>query len=484
MKSFSLILRNEWRIMIADKSLILVCTLLTLLLVYAVFIGLSEAVSRDDRVRKLVSQQEQKQSGVIEQIQRIVSGHEKPDVFANPLNPALVGSGLGSFYAIMPSSALSPLALGQSDLLPDHYKVSTRNKTTFMYQAENESPWNLLTGRFDPVFVLVYLLPLFIFAISYNLLSSEKEQSTLRMQLSNSVTLQTLMLGKLFARLVPVLGVAILAIIVPFLIFRGDAVKLSGELPHLAVIILIIGAYGFFWFTVTFFVNSFGFSSASNAMILVGTWVFLVLVAPVLLNVFVSRMSPAPSRIELATETRLITIDGLNRYHELLSSDYRHIKDPSMLVPNDGKFEVPKRLKAFYLINKVVDEKIEILLGNFESRLRDQQDLVERFGFVSPSVLAYEGLVSLAGTGTRRYQDFKQQVNDYHREWKEFFEPRIMSGRIMTQADFEKLPRFTWQESDVSMLLAGGLIKALQIFLITIVLFALGFMRLAKADVL
>lgn len=482
-KTFSLIVRNEWRIMIADKSMILVSTLLAILLGYAFFVGFSETSSRDELVQELLSQQERKQSDMIEQIQRIESGQEKPDVFTNPLNPALVGSNLGSLYAIMPSGALSTLALGQSDMLPSHYKVSNRNKTKFMYEMENESPWNLLTGRFDLVFVLIYLLPLFIFAVSYNLLSSEKELGTLRMQLSHPITLCSLMFGKLIARMLPVLAVTIFMIALPFLVLRAGAI-VPDQFPHFIVAVAIIGVYGFFWFAFALFVNSFGRSSASNALVLVGAWVFLVLVAPVLLNVFVSRMSPAPSRIGLATQTRLITIDGLNRYHELLSSDYRHVKNPSMLVANDGRFDVPERLKAFFLINKAVDEKIEFLLDDFESRLHAQQDLVERFGFISPSILAYEGLVSLAGNGTRRFQHFKQLVNDYHREWKVFFEPRIMSGQAITVTDFDKLPRFEWEEPDVGKVLIESLTKVALIFLAAVTLFVFSLRLLFKASIL
>ena len=481
MKNFLNILHNEWRIMVADRSLFLVSLLLIFLLGYALFIGFTATDVREERIRELAVQQEQKLSATAKQISLIESGREMPTAFSNPLNPALLGSGQGALHAVMPVSPLSPIALGQSDMLPDHYRVSIRNKTTFMYQTENENPWNLLTGRFDPVFVLVYLLPLFIFAVSYNLVSSEKEQGTLRMQLSQPVTLQLLMIAKLTARMVPVMIISILAITLPFLILRGTAVIASDQLLYGLVAVLIVLAYALFWFMLALFINSFGFSSAGNALILVGIWAFLVLVAPVLLNVYVSRVSPAPSRIELATETRLITIDGLNRYQELLSSDYRHVQESSMLLPQDGRFEVPERLQAFYLINKSVDEKVGTLLADFEMRLFAQQDLVERFGFVSPAILAYEGLLSIAGTGTRRYQHFTGQVNEYHQQWKDFFEPRITSGLAMTVADLGKLPRFTWRELDSGVVLIGSLMKALLIFLMVAVLFLLGLHNFAKA---
>ena len=68
---------------------------------------------------------------------------------------------------------------------------------------------------------------------------------------------------------------------------------------------LLVGAYALFWFALVVAVNAFGASSATNAMVLVIAWVLLVLVAPVLLNLAVTQASPAPSRTELASATRV-----------------------------------------------------------------------------------------------------------------------------------------------------------------------------------
>jgi ABC-2 type transport system permease protein len=57
----------------------------------------------------------------------------------------------------------------------------------------------------------VFLFPLRILALSYNLLSAEREQGTLALVLSQPVRLSTVVLGKLVARfgLVVVLGAAL-----------------------------------------------------------------------------------------------------------------------------------------------------------------------------------------------------------------------------------------------------------------------------------
>ena len=58
---------------------------------------------------------------------------------------------------------------------------------------ELENPVNLMTGAFDIAFVVIFLLPIFILAISYDLLSSERERGTLAMILAHPISLKELM---------------------------------------------------------------------------------------------------------------------------------------------------------------------------------------------------------------------------------------------------------------------------------------------------
>eukprot|EP01032_Pedospumella_encystans_P002537 gene2537-2987_t len=113
---------------------------------------------------------------------------------------------------------------------------------------------------------------------------------------------------------------------------------------------LLVGAYALFWFALVVAVNAFGAPSATNAMVLMIAWVLLVLVAPVLLNLAVTQASPAPSRTELATQTRTLTAAAMKRHAELLSTDYKHVGQGALLLPRDGKIEISARGLANYRI--------------------------------------------------------------------------------------------------------------------------------------
>lgn len=459
------IVAHELRLLQADRSLWVVSALLALLSAYAIGTGLEHARGRDLARAEALAERAAAGEALAARLRRVMAREEPPDPWANPTDPALVGGGLATRYADLPSAPLALLAIGQSDMLPDLYSVSTASRVETMYDSEIENPWNLLTGRFDLAFVVTYLLPLFILGWSYNLLASEREQGTLRLLLSQPVRLGALVLGKVAVRAVVLCVWCVVLPVVASLALRPETRSAAG-LAALAGWAALVVAYVLFWFALAALVDGVARSGALGALVLIASWVALVIVSPVALSLGASLASPAPSRAELATQTRVITAESLARLADAFGSDYRHVHDPERLLPRNGRFEVSDRLRAFFLASSELDARIERKLEAFDAQLLGQQVIVERWGLLSPAVLVHEGMAALAGNDTRRYQRFHGRVAAFHAEWRRFFEPRISQGFAVTEADLEALPSFHWVELEPSRLLRdvlrrlGGIVVA------------------------
>lgn len=439
------ILRHELRVLAADRSLWVVSALLAALVVYALGNGLEQAHARDGARAQALAEQSRSSDALRASWQRVMRREEPPDPWANPTDPSLVGSGLVTRYASLPAAPLAPLALGQSDMLPDSYAVTTASRVELMYDSEIENPWNLLTGRFDLAFVITYLLPLFVLGWSYNLLASEREQGTLRLVLSQPVRLGAVVAGKIAVR-AAVLGLWCIALPLAVLLSQRPQLRTPAGLALLAAAAALIAAYALFWFALAILVDVLVRSSALGALVLLSSWVVLVLVLPVVLSLGAALVSAAPSRAELATETRTITAQSLARFADEFGSDYRHVQDPEQLLPRDGRLAVPERLRGFFSASRELDVRLEHTLAAFDRQLAGQQRIVDRYGALSPAIVLHEGLAELAGNGTRRYQQFQTQVTAFHAEWRRFFEPRIAQGLAVTEADLDALPSFQWVE--------------------------------------
>jgi ABC-2 type transport system permease protein len=477
-----LVAEHEGRVLLADRTLWLVSVLFLALVSYGLYNGAAQAAVKERALATALEAQQRGEQSRRDLLTRILAGQAIPDPFANPADPASMGGGYGARYAYMPISPLAPLAFGQSDLLADYYRVTQSSKVTFIYDTEIENPWNLMSGHFDLSFVVVYLLPLLIFALTYNFLSAEREHGTLRMLLSQPIGLPALVGGKILVRAGVLLGWAVLVPIASMTILRPEA-RSSDQLWSLVAWGAFVTAYGALWFALAVAVNAFGRSSATNALILIGTWILTVLVIPVLLNLSVATASPAPSRTELATRTRLATIDALARHADLLATDYRYAEDPTLLIPRDGKIEIAARRKGMFLVERDVDQALDAVLASFQRQLEGQQRLVARYGALSPAIVAHEGLTALAGSGLRRHLYFQQQIDAFHKRWRAFFEPRMLNGLAIAVEDLDRIPTFAWQEEDPVVVRGGVAVGLAQLLVPTFGLLALGLWRLRRYSV-
>lgn len=473
---------HEVRLVMADRSFWVVSLILAALVAFATRNGLAQTRAREAAAAQTRQAESAAQAAAAARLGRVMSGAEAPDPWGNPTDPSLIGGGLVPRHAILPAAPLAPLALGQSDLQPDSYRITTKSRVEFMYDSEIENPWNLLTGRFDVAFVLTYLLPLLVLAWSYNLVTTEREQGTLRVLLSQPVALAPVVFAKLLVRALVLLFWAVSIPMLILMALRPEARATDG-FTGLAYFAGLTTAYALFWFVLAVVVDAHSRSSALSALVLVSTWVILVLVVPVAVNLVAATVSPAPSRAELATQTRVITIQSLDRLSGKFRADYKHVTNPAVLLPTNGRFEVSERLRAFFLASERLDQEIGQVLDAFDQSLARQQAIVDRLAVVSPAIVAHEGLAALAGNGTTRFQRFHRQVTAFHDEWRRFFRPRVTGGIAITHADFPRMPRWTWREENPAALQSATLGRLAQLLSLGVVLGTVAWRRIRRYPV-
>ena len=443
--NFWLIFRHELRVLTRDRTLPLACVVLALMVGCGLFVGMAQASLRERMIAEVTEHEAEAQQKNQTTLKAVLSGKEALVPFSNPANPAALAGTLAGRHTVLPNGPLAALAVGQSDMMPNYYRISYLSKVQFMYDSEIENPWNLLSGHFDVAFVVVFVLPLLVIGLGYNLLSAEREQGTLRMLCSQPLSLATLLTAKMTVRLMALLSVLIPLPLIVLLASRPETRALEPMLLMLSWAVLV-GGYTLFWFAVAAFVNVLGRPSSQNALIMVALWTVLVLILPVAMNLAVSAVSPAPSRTELASRTRVVTADALRQYENLYSADYRYTSDPEALAVKDGHIDVPSRMRAFFLAKQRVDQQIEPLLKRFDHQLLEQQRLVDIVGFLSPAILVNEALNSVAGNDSRRFVAFKTQTEAFHNTWRLFFSPRILDDRATTLQDLDQLPKWQWVE--------------------------------------
>ncbi len=354
---------------------------------------------------------------------------------------AIAGRGT---VAVLPPAPLPLLATGQSDVSPSHESVVIWSLNSPRgTRAELENPSHLLTGRFDLAFVLVWLYPLFLLGLVYDLMAGDRESGTLRLALSQGIAPWRWMGRRAIARASPILLLALAATLMSGLI--GDSVDATeGDPSRLLLAIGLVLSYGLFWVALSAAVNAFARSAAGSATFLGAAWVGFVLVAPTLLNVAVEALHPTPSRSELVAVSRNASAEAQKRGGELLDSFYKD--HPELAPPGQRGDLYALRLTEQTEIGKV----IEPVQQKFDDQLAQQQAAVAQWRFVSPAIAAHEALTDLAGTGYWRHRAFREQVNAFKQTVSDFYSPKIHKQQPLTLQEFDRMPRFVFSEEPAS----------------------------------
>jgi ABC-2 type transport system permease protein len=90
------------------------------------------------------------------------------------------------------------------------------------------------------------------------------------------------------------------------------------------------------------------------------------------------------------------------------------------------------------------------LLERFDRALSAQQALVDRWRFLSPAVLMFDALGTLAGTDGRRYRAFERAADGYVDSLQAYYAP-LIANRVKMDADIVLgIPQFRFNEPSPS----------------------------------
>jgi ABC-2 type transport system permease protein len=424
--------------------------------------------------------------------------------------------------AIQPCSPLAFLALGQSDIYPSAFKPYDpgrfyRETTPSAPQAGN--PLSLMIGAFDLSFVVVYLFPLFVIGLSFNLVSSEKESGVLGLLLSHPVSLQTVLWAKTLAR-------AALVFVPSLILIIGGTLACGlkwGEgtaATKLFFWLVTVLAYQVFWFGLAILVNSLGKGSSSNAVILAVCWLVLALLIPGACAFAARAIYPVTSPTVLREAKRdaimrvgvdlwsqgVKELDDENSRTSLLVATFLkenpelRIIDPplpgqkfSFVFIDDIRNSSPiwrnrTHAQRFHLVYEARAAEIEKIIkpaqARFDYQYARQRALFNQLRVFSPALLTQLALEHLSGASIEQHDRFMAQVNLNHREWRHYFLKKTLSGDLLRPDDYSKFPYFQYQDETLDSALAWIRPPLIEMTIIAVIVAVAGLIRFKNYPVI
>ncbi|MEE2821721.1 MAG: DUF3526 domain-containing protein [Acidobacteriota bacterium] len=465
------IVKHEWRNLNADRTLWWIILILAVAISYGVYNGTSWVAFLEGTIEVALQEEHDR---LAKAQHTVANGLDPERASRSPYSARYIGRRMGLRYAYLPPGPLASLSVGQSDLYPSYFLVNTQATQRQKRHSELENPNHLLESRFDLAFVTVYLFPLLILALTYNLISSEREQGTLAMVLSQPVSLRKFVVGKVGFRALMALTLVIGFSILAFLL-NGVNLFGMGTTLKLLLWISIVIVYSAFWFGLALAVNTIGRSSATNAIILTSLWLVFVVLVPSVVNLLVKTLHPVPSRVEYIVAMRDASMNARAEEAQLLSIFY---EDHPELLSEDEQSHTENFDTLQWAAEMKVEESMQPVLNRFNKQLAKQQTQVNRLRFLSPAIVTQEALNEIAGTGPTRFRHFMSIVDAFHEEWRTYFVPKIFALHEMTGPDFDEIPDYTYLEDPEDRIANRILVALVGMIIPTLGVFIVGFSRI------
>lgn len=446
-----LIFKYEWKHFYRNKLQVAFYVLLFLIGVYSIGYGYREIEKQWENISLIEANEKEQFNRIAEAFKADTTTLDGKTDYVRSTLPSL-GRWMHKYNAIFYPSSFSAFSLGQRDLFPYYHKLNSHSLYMQAFRNEIVNPQKLLAGNLDLAFVIIYLTPLFIIALSYGLVSGEKENGAYSFLKTGKVSIRRLFAYRMgFRFLLAVIPIIVWSLIAG-IINRSSIDGLFFSWLGISVLYVAV------WCSVAFLIASFNKTSSVNAIALLGTWLFFIIMASAFLNaVSVNKypinqtlISDAIRRVQL-NETEHGQEEMFAKYYNL-HPEYReyHIQSPYNLA------------KLYAMVGELKDKENKPIIDSYYEKIRARDKYVKAFNIVSPALQTQHLFNYISGSDIQYYLDYNSRLAAFHEELYRFYTDPLYKNKTLTIEDYTNRPRFLmkkeirWSSIYFGMLILGS----------------------------
>jgi ABC-2 type transport system permease protein len=365
-------------------------------------------------------------------IERMLAGQPAEEA---ALTGFVKDAGYGAYYGFKPvwdpPSDLAFAALGNRDVAPAILRIRSLSLEAQLYENESANPELSLAGRFDLVFITIYIAPLVLIALLHDVWSGEREAGRLFM-LSSLPRAWRLWTVRIAVRIAGVLA----ALLVPFAV---GAILAGTALPRVLAFGGLITLACLFWSVVILAVARRGPSSVVNAATLASIWFALTLVVPAAANLVINGAVPVPDGAELARENREFVHGAWDRPRQDTMDAFLELYPQhaagSALPPTF-------HYKWYFAFQHLGDVHVAKRSQAYREGIANRAAYARAAGWVLPPAGIAQAMTALAGTDVTAQLEFQQRIRAYHTRLREYYYDYLFSERPFDVSILANVPRF------------------------------------------
>ena len=307
--------------------------------------------------------------------------------------------------------------------------------------------------KIDWVFIITYLLSFIPLLFTFDALSGEREQGTLRLCLANPISRPVLLIGKFLGTLITVLIPFVFAVLLNLAVISADSwTQLSAaDWGRLGLILLIASSYAGIFIGLGLMVSAGTREPRVSLVVLLLIWVTTVIFMPSTLGTLSTKWMPPVQTNDQFHASREVALKQIDAdYNDRLNA-IKEKKNPNALSrlqklfetsPEAAKAEAEKLMAAWEtegdeelalkaeLVNRDVEIRERFNREHLDAQIAQVQRarVVTRF---SPAAIVQYTLESMAGTGFNRHLQYLEHVHQYTKQFRQFI---VETDRADTQS--------------------------------------------------
>lgn len=385
------IAREEWRSLFRDRVAVFGLLLLTVLMLVA-------ALNAWEHQRNANAERARYQAQATHEFEA------QPD--RHPHRVAHYGH-----FLFRPLNALAAFDPGIDAYTGNTLFLEAHRQNSANFGDVRQSSLLLRFGQLTPAFVLQVLAPLLLIFVGHAGVARERESGTLRVLLAQGVGSRQIVLGKLLA-----LGGFAGLVLVPALLALA-LIGASGQAPWAFALLLAIGYAGWLllWSLMVVLASSLFARGRDALLVLLAVWAVLVILLPRWVPDVVSSAIALPTRFENEIHVEREYL-ALGDAHNPDDPKFAAFRDKVLQEYGVSRIEdLPVNFKG--LVGMEGERQSSELFNRYAAAALDlqarQNQRVDHFGWLSPSLALRRFSMTAAGTDLDNFRRFLEQGEAY-----------------------------------------------------------------------
>ncbi|MBS9773700.1 MAG: DUF3526 domain-containing protein [Tenacibaculum sp.] len=350
------------------------------------------------------------------------------------------------FYAFKPISLMSALERGIDEYLGTVFWMEAHKQGEVKVKEINDSSSLRRLGFLNIGYILQFIIPLFIFVLTYSIFSKEWENGTIKMLLSTKIDIKHLFIAKFIATFIIILVVVSFILIISALMFciNNYGQNVIDFFANIVTLFLFLILFYSSLLLIGISISLWLKKSSTSLITLVAFWLVGVFLVPRFSSEIANNIYPNITSIKFDEQVKYYSQNGLDGKTTYKKRSKKMLQDVLKKYNVKSEKELPINFSG-YRIQKSEEYSAKIFdkcFGDVFNNFKKQNAFVKYSSVFSPFIAFRDLSMSIAGTDLNSHLSFTKKTEEHRRIIQKIINDYYEKNSIANINLWKSVPQF------------------------------------------